>query len=287
MSTILTIIISGISLGSLYAMMAIGLAIVYGILKMYNFAHGSLIMLGAYITWALFQNIDSNIYLCVFLTFIIVFCIGLLLEKILIDPFLERDDAPLIVVITTLACMILLDNGANIIWGPRIKQLPALLTNYFVIGGQEISGQNMLFIIIAPLILIFLNIFLKYTKLGCAFRAVSQNREASLLIGINVSNIYMLSFALSAVMAALGGILMSSIRFITPTMGSGYLLKALVIVLLGGLGSMTGTLIAAYLVGLIEAASTLWIGIYWTPAFIYAVAIFILTLKPQGIMGGK
>lgn len=280
----MVLIFSGIILGSLYAMVSVGLSIVYGILKIYNFAHGSLIMLGAYATLVLFQY-TNNMGISIILAIIIAFGIGMLLEKILIEPFLETDNPGLVVVITTLAGMMFLDNTAHLIFGPRIKQLPLLVSGNSIVFGQQFSNQQILLVIITPLILIFLSFFLKYSKVGSAIRAVGQNRGAALLIGINISHIYMITFGIAAAMATLSGIFMGSIRFITPSVGGEYLLKAFIIVLLAGLGNITGTLIAAYLFALMEVLSTFYIGIYWSPAITFLIVILMLILKPEGVFG--
>jgi len=275
------IIISGVMMGTLYSMISIGLSLVYGTLRLYNFCHGSLMMIGAYTAWTLYQYFD-NIWICIILTLFIMFIFGIILEILIIEPFVDRKNVVLIAVITTLAGMIFLDNSANIIWGPRMKQLPQLISGSFVISYQEIF-----IIVLAPVLLIMLGLFLKYNKVGRAIRAVEQNREFSLLVGIRVKQIYRLTFALAALFAAIAGIMMGTIRFITPMMGTGYLLKALIVVILGGIGSMYGTLVSAYIVGMVEAFSMYYFGLYWTPSIVFLLLIIILILKPEGIFGRK
>lgn len=235
-------------------------------------------MLGAYITWTLYQHL--NIGISIILGVLLLIFFGMVFEKILIHPFIDRDNPTLIAVITTFAGMMVIDNSVHLIWGPRMKQLPKLLSGSFIVSGQEV-----LIIIIAPLLLIVLGLFLKYTKIGRAIRAVEQNRESALLVGIDVTKIYMITFGIAAGMASLAGIFLGSIRFITPTMGGNFLLKSLIVVILGGLGNMTGTLIAAFIVGLIEAVSMFYIGIYWTPVVIFLIMIILLIYKPEGILG--
>ena len=274
----MSILTSGLVIGSLYALMAIGLSMVYGTLRMYNFTHGSLMMLGAYFTWTLYQHFNLAISVLLAITLMII--LGMLSEKILIHPFLERENPTLIAVITTLAGMIFLDNLSHIIWGPRMKQLPVFLKGNFIVSAQEI-----LIIILAPTLLILLSMFLKSTKIGRAIRAVEQNRESALLVGIDVAKTYMITFGIAAGMAGVAGIFLGSIRFMTPTMGGNFLLKALIVVILGGLGNMNGTLIAAYLVGIIEASSMYYLGLYWTPVVIFLLMIIMLIYRPQGILG--
>lgn len=283
--SIKTIFISGLVLGSLYSIMAVGLSLIWGTIRMYNFSHGSLIMLGAFIAWQ--ANSVGGLLFAIIISIIIACFIGMIMEKILIEPFLAKPGAMLMVVVTTLGAMILIDSLAQIIWGVRIKKLPALIESSITFLGGKISGQELIIILLAPTVLILFSLFLKKSKIGLAIRAVEQNLDFSLLVGINIFNIYMITFGISAILAGVAGILLGSINFITPSMGGGYLLKAFVIVVLGGIGSISGTLIAAYLVGIIEAASQFYLGLYWTQFVLFSILIVTLTFKPEGILGGK
>lgn len=283
--SIRTIFISGLVLGSLYSVMAAGLSLVWGTLHMFNFSHGSLIMLGAFIAWQV--NSVGGLLFAIITSIIISCFIGMIMEKILIEPFFAKPGATLMVVITTLGGMLIINSLAQIIWGPRIKSLPVFVKGVVSVLGVKLSIQELIIILLAPTILILFSFFLKKTKIGLAIRAVEQNLDYSLLLGINVKNIYMITFGISAMLACIAGMLLGAIRFITPLMGGGYLLKAFVIVILGGLGSMRGTLLAAYLVGIIEAASQYYFGLYWTPFFIFLILIFTLIFRPTGILGGE
>ena len=283
--SIKTIFISGLVLGSLYAIMSAGLSLIWGTLRMYNFSHGSLIMLGAFIAWQ--ANSVGGLLFAIIISIIITCFIGMIMEKILIEPFFAKPGAPLMVVITTLGGMLVIDSLAQIIWGVRIKQIPVLIEGSITFLGSKISGQEFIIILLAPIVLILFSLFIKRSKIGLAIRAVEQNLDYSLLVGINISKIYMITFGISAILACIAGILIGSINFITPSMGGGYLLKAFVIVVLGGIGSITGTLIAAYFVGIIEAATQFYLGLYWTQFVLFSILIFTLIFKPKGILGGK
>lgn len=285
------ILLSGIILGSLYSLMGIGLSMIWGTVRMFNFAHGSLMMLGAYVAWTVIENTEAtlgspwHLVIGIVVTIGVLISAGMALERLLIHPFLERRNADILAVITTLAGMLFLDNAAHIIWGPRMKRLPPLIRGQVGFLGTNISTQELFVILLSPTLIVLIALFLKRFKLGFAIRAVEQNRDSAQLVGINVSAIYMVTFGIAAGMAAMAGILMGSIRIMTPTMGASPLLKAFIVVILGGLGSMMGTMIGAYIIGLLEAISTFFLGLYWTPAVLFLVMIVALLVKPTGLLG--
>jgi branched-chain amino acid transport system permease protein len=149
------------------------------------------------------------------------------------------------------------------------------------------SAHQAIIVVAAPIILVGLWVFLKYSRIGAAIRAVGQNRDAALLIGLSIERLYMVAFAASAVLAAVAGILLGAMRPMTPTMGAEPLVKALVVAIFGGLGSVGGTIGGAYVIGMIEAASTYGVGLYWTPAVLFAVMIAVLLWRPNGLFGGR
>lgn len=254
---------------------------------MFNFAYGSLITVGAYIAWTATDKkvLGLNMIFGIALAIIVLALIGVLMERSIIAPFVKRPDAALIVIITTLAASLFLENGIQIIWGPRMKQLSKLVSGKVELFGSAISSAEMIMVIIAPTILILMALFLKKTRLGMAIRAVEQNRESALLLGVNVSRIYSITFGISAGLAALAGVILGSTRLITPTMGSTPLLKAFIVVILGGLGSLGGTMVSAFIIGLVEATSTTYLGLYWTPAVLFGIMILVLIVKPTGLFG--
>lgn len=281
------ILLTGLVLASLYALMSTGLSMVWGTLRIFNFAHGALMTLGAYVAWWVSQNAGISVGVSVLVAIVVLIGIGLVLERLLIAPFAKRADAALVAIITTLAGSIFLQNATQLIWGPRIKQLPTLISGSVSIFGTSISMQEVFTIVMAPLLLVGLALFLKYTRVGLAIRAVEQNRYAAYLAGVNPALIYAIVFGLSAGMAAIAGIMLGSIRFITPTLGDAPLLKAFIVVILGGLGSLRGTIAGAYFVGMLEAASISILGLYWTPVVLFAVMIVVLVFRPNGLFGAE
>jgi branched-chain amino acid transport system permease protein len=284
-----SILVSGIVLGSLYAMMATGLSLVWSTLGIFNFAHGVFMALGAYLAWQVGNQAGFGLGAAAGIAFAVAALMGLgcLIERLLVRPFLERANLVMLVVITTLAALTFLENGMLLAWGPRFKQLDPLIGGEVSLLGVVISAHEALIILLAPTILLGLWLFLKCARLGTAIRAVGQNRDAALLMGMDVGRLYMLAFALSAGLAALAGILLGSIRFITPIMGNEPLVKALVVAIFGGLGSLAGTIGGAYIIGLLEATSVYFIGLYWTPAVLFMVMIAVLLIRPTGLFGAR
>jgi branched-chain amino acid transport system permease protein len=291
-SAIIETCIGGVTLGSIYALVATGLSLCWGTIRVFNFAHGTLLTLSAYLAWYLQTKLAGGflgfgaiiVIVCGFM-----FIFGILLEKLVVEKLIERGNVIILVILTTLAASIFLQNTVLIAFGPRGKQLPKLFSGVAKIGNeslsQAISHQEIMIIILAPCVLLFFWIFLKKTKIGAAIRSVEQNKEAASLMGIDVKWIYSLTFGISTLMAALAGIMFGSAYTMTPTMGMSPLIKAFIIVVLGGLGSIQGTILAAYVVALIEALSAFFIGLFWTPIVLFSLMIIILIIRPTGLLG--
>lgn len=282
-----SIVLSGLVLGSLYALMSTGLSLVWGTLRLFNFAHGSLVMFGAYIAWTICDNrgLGWGLWPAIGLSMVIMFIIGALLELVLARPFLKRPNAVILVLITTLSASSFLDNLAQLLWGPRMKRLPPMASGKVEILGWSINAQELVLVILAPVLLIALWSFLKTTRLGLAIRSVEQNPKFAQLVGVNASMVYLVTFGLGTCLATAAGIFFGAKSFIVPGMGAEPLLKAFVVVILGGLGSLGGTVLGAYLVGFVEAFSVFYIGLYGTPAILFLVMIVVLIIKPTGLMG--
>ncbi|CAN7368649.1 branched-chain amino acid ABC transporter permease [Rhizobium sp. LjRoot30] len=280
------ILFGGLFQGSLYAMMAVGLALIWTTIGVFNFTHGVMMMLGAYIAWTLAET-GLPFALVLPLVIVVMAGVGWALQASVVRPLIGRPNIVLVVVITTLAAASLIENATLELWGPRSKQLPPLIAGNTTILGVGVSLHQIAIIVIAPVVLGALWFFLNRTRLGLALRAVAQNEDASLLVGLNVKALYGLAFAISAALAALAGIFMGGYRFMSPVMGADPLLKALIVVVFGGLSSVSGPIFAAYLIGFFEAICSYYFGLYWTPALLFAVLIVTLMIRPEGIFGSK
>ncbi|MBW5437968.1 branched-chain amino acid ABC transporter permease [Bradyrhizobium canariense] len=281
------IIVSGIVLGSGYALMASGLSLVWSTLGIFNFAHGVLMTLGAYLAWTVSDaaGLDFGLATGIAVSIAAMVGVGILIERVVVRPFYDHRDILLITVMTTLAAMIVIQKGIQLIWGARLKQLAPIMPGNVRLLQTTISAQEALIIVLAPLVLCALWLFLGRSRIGRAIRAVGQNPSAARLIGIDVSLIFIIAFAVSAVLAGLTGVLLGSVRLLTPEFGAEPLVKALIIVIFGGLGSLSGTILAAYIIGLLEATLVFLVGIYWAPSLIFVLLIFVLILRPQGLLG--
>ncbi|CDX54096.1 branched-chain amino acid ABC transporter permease [Mesorhizobium sp. M2C.T.Ca.TU.002.02.1.1] len=287
MDTLLATLVSGLVLGSLYALMASGLSLVWTTLGVFNFAHGALMMVGAFIAWTVSEAVGAGPVAGVVAGTLGAGLIGIVIERLVIRPFYASRNMLLVTAMTTLAVTIILERGAQMIWGPRLKQLPPLVDGEIRLFGNAISAHEALLLVAAPIILIALWRFTVSSKIGRSLRAVGQNQDSAALIGVDVPTAFALAFAISAALAGLTGALLGSIRFITPAMGSEPLTKAMIVVIFGGLGSLGSTAGAAYLIGFIEAFLVLWVGLYWTPFALFLLMILVLLLRPNGIFGKR
>jgi len=287
MDALLATLVSGLVLGSLYALMSSGLSLVWTTLGVFNFSHGALMMVGAFIAWTVSEVLGLGPITGVLSGTLAAGLIGVVIERLLIRPFYDNRNMLLITAMTTLAAMIVLERGAQMIWGARLKQLPHLVPGEVQLLGVTISAHEALLIVLAPLILIALWRFTVMTNRGRSLRAVGQNQDSAALLGIDVPIAFALAFGISAALAGLTGALLGSIRFITPVMGSEPLTKAMIVVIFGGLGNLGATAGAAYLIGFIEAFLILWVGLYWTPFVLFLLMILVLLFRPNGVFGGK
>jgi branched-chain amino acid transport system permease protein len=282
-----SIIVAGLVSGSIYALIASGLSLVWGALGVFNFAHGVLLMMGAYVAWWISAPAGLGLGLVAGVAGAGLFMIaaGSILYLLLVRPWLGKPAAELAVIMTTIAGAMFLENLALYLFGPRLKAIDQIVGGTVTIAGTSMQAQNLIVILLAPVLLGLLSLFLVLSKHGLAIRAIAQNREAARLLGIRIERMYLVTFSVSALLAGIAGILIGGLFNVTPTMGTDPLLRAFLVVVFGGLGSLPGTILAAYLIGLIEAASSYYIGIYWTPVVLFAVLITVLLVRPNGLMG--
>jgi len=282
---IISTLMSGILLGALYALMASGLSLIWTTLGVFNFAHGALMMIGAFVAWTVSEAMGLGIVAGLIAGLGVTAILGIVIEFLLIRPFYSKPNVLLITTMTTLAAMIILEKSAQMIWGARLKQLPRMIEGDVSVLGAVISAQEALIIVLAPLVLIALWQFTNRTTVGRSLRAVGQNQDAAALIGINVPMTFALAFGLGAALAGLSGILLGSIRFITPGLGAEPLVKAMIVVIFGGLGSLGATAGAAFVIGMTEAFLILVVGLYWTPFLLFVFLIAVLVFRPTGLFG--
>jgi len=287
LETLLFVAAGGIVLGGLYALMATGLAVVWTTLGIFNFAHGAFIAAGAYIAWQ-FSSAEAfgfGYFAGAAVSVAAMFVIGVITYALLVRPFERQPNLVLLSVITTLAGATILESLLDILWGARSKQIARVVEGDVSLAGVTISANETVLLALVIVILVGLGLFLRRAPAGRAMRAVAQNRESAQLMGLDVPKLYAIAFGLSAALAGLAGLFIGSIRFMTPTMGTDPLLKALIVVIFGGVARFTSPIFAAFIVGLIEAFATFYVGLYWAPAVLFAIMIAVLIVKPEGLFG--
>jgi branched-chain amino acid transport system permease protein len=285
MLLLLQTIVNGIVDGLAYSLMSSGLTLVFGIGRVINFAHGELFTLGAYIAIILVQNHFSYLFGSL-ISIILVGFVGVIIETLVIRRLRRLGASIWSPFLATLALLNILQSLYLIIFSPN----PYILNNPFAyvpinIFSITISGQDLIILIVFLLSICLLNWFLKKTKYGIAMKAISQDREASLLMGINIENIYKLTWFLGAMLSALAGILLTPKSTVDPYIGRVALLKGLCVVIIGGLGSIEGAILGGIFLGLTESLASVYLLPTFKDVFGYLFVILILLLKPRGILG--
>ena len=287
--TFITNLINGVSLGSIYAVIALGYTMVYGIAKMLNFAHGDVIMVGAYIVFALTSYAGVNPYLALVISMASCTLLGMAIERFAYKPL--RGASPLAVLITAIGVSYFLQNMALLIFGSQAKSFTSIvnLSALTLAGGKiTISAETIVTIIVSLIIMVSLTLFVNKTKPGRAMLAVSEDKGAAQLMGVNVNATISLTFAIGSGLAAVAGVLLCSAY---PTLSSqtGAMpgIKAFVAAVLGGIGSIPGAVIGGVLIGVIEILSRSYISSQMADAIVFAVLIIVLLVKPTGILGKK
>ena len=292
MNILIEQILNGLILGSQYALVATGLALIFGVVGIVNFAHGEFFMLGAYIFFLFYRNDTLAAYfLAVTAAIVVMYFLGRAFERVVINRLLNRSWHSQIV--ATLATSIILINLAILIFGTTPLVTPTVLSKTTVsLGFINISYQRICIFLVTALVFILLNYFLQNTKLGKAMRAISQNRDASEIYGVDIRWVSEITIGIGAGLAALAAGFMSPLFNILPTMGMLLVLKAFAAVIMGGFGNVKGAIYAAYIIGITEALAIgyshhLNIESAYKDVFVYGLMILVLLLRPQGLFGKK
>jgi len=278
-------IYSGILYGSVYGLMALGLTLIWGSLRMLNLAHGSLYLVGGYLAWTIIDRLHLPLVLAFLLAVAGAALVGLIMQVALINPLLGKEGWDSASLIATLGASIVLESAALLIYGPQVKQMPTLVEGQFKIGTVLISNQALLVIATAVLFLILMSMFLRTSRHGLAIRAISQHMDAARLAGVPARTAFLIVMCISAALAGLAGVLLSSIFYLAPTSGFVPMDKALVVTIFGGLGSVKGTIWAAYTIGLLEAGLQVYLGASWALPGLFLFMIVMLIVRPNGLFG--
>ena len=284
--TILQNLINGISIGSVYAIIALGYTMVYGIAKMLNFAHGDVIMIGAYISFCVTNYLGLPTFVSILASMVVCTVLGIAIEALAYRPL--RGTPSLAVLITAIGVSYFLQNAALLIWGASPKVYKSLVEGQLELMGGElkISWVTILTVVACVIIAVGLTLFTNKSKMGKAMRACSEDKGAAQLMGINVNRTISLTFAIGSALAAIAGVLLCSYTTsLMPTTGSMPGIKAFTAAVFGGIGSIPGAFLGGILLGVIEALAKAYISTQLSNAILFAVLIVVLLVRPAGLLG--
>ncbi len=280
-------LISGLNLGSIYALIALGYTMVYGIAKMLNFAHGDIIMVGAYSVIVSAVTLKLPPIVAILIAVVVCAALGVTIEFLAYRPL--RRSPPLAVLITAIGVSYLLQNLALLIFGPEQKSTPALFDlPSLTLGGVTVDGITLLTLGVTAAIMVGLTLFINLTRMGKAMRAVSEDRDAAELMGISVNKTITITFAIGSALAAVASVFFgATYTYIKPTTGSMPGIKAFTAAVFGGIGSIPGAMLGGILLGLIEQLSKVYISTLWSDAVVFGVLVLVLVFKPAGLLGKR
>ena len=280
-------LINGISIGSVYAIIALGYTMVYGIAKMLNFAHGDIIMVGAYISFCVTNYLGLPAIVSVIAAMVVCTLLGIIIEGLAYKPL--RGAPSLAVLITAIGVSYFLQNAAQLLWGSAPKNFSSIVTfdPIELFGGQiVITGEVIITILASVIIMVALTQFTGKTQTGKAMRAVSEDRDAAQLMGINVNRTISTTFAIGSALAAVAGVLLcSTVPTLMPTTGSMPGIRAFTAAVFGGIGSIPGAMLGGVLLGIIETFSKAYLSTEFSDAIVFLVLIVVLLVKPAGLLG--
>ena len=282
----LSYLITGISLGSIYALIALGYTMVYGIAKMLNFAHGDVIMIGGYVAFTAISTLHMPVWISIIISIIACIILGVVIEKVAYKPL--RNASPLAILITAIGVSYFLQNVALLIFGSAAKSFKSVVPKFSLNIGFNVTGETIVTIVVTILIVIGLTLFMNKTKSGKAMLAVSEDKGAAQLMGINVNSTISLTFAIGSGLAAVASVLLCSMYpQISPYTGAMPGIKAFTAAVFGGIRSIPGAMIGGIILGVIENLSKAYISSQLSDAIVFAVLIVVLLVKPTGLFGKK
>jgi branched-chain amino acid transport system permease protein len=279
--------VNGLVLGSMYALMASGLSLIWGSLKMLNFAHGEFYMLGGYGLFLLLLFTGAPAWVAAAVAVVVVCLVGILVERVVVAPLLDRKGWDVSPLIATLGVSIVLQNLALRVLGERIQNVPYFIDGTLALGMVRVAHHRLLILATAVAVIAVFVAVLKTTRFGMALRATAQDRDAATLQGINVYGVYAWTFGVSAALAALAGTMLAPIFSVSPWMGAALLGKAFVVCVLGGLGSLEGAILGGVLLGTVESLAVVFWSSEWKDVVSFLVLIAVLWVRPAGLFGTK
>ncbi|MCX8204186.1 MAG: branched-chain amino acid ABC transporter permease [Candidatus Nezhaarchaeota archaeon] len=280
-AVLVQVVLNGLTLGALYALMAIGLSLIFGIMGVVNLSHGSLLIMAAFVTYTLYHWLAGNVLVAATSSILLVFVLGMVIEKFSVYPVRVSE---LKVLVTTFGVGKILEQVIYLIWGPTYVTSPVYVSGTLSFFGVSIGLYQLMVFMLGVTLIALLWIFIQKSRLGKAIRAIAQDEEAALIHGVDVKWIRTLTFALASALAAIAGIFLGSIYMFHSASGWEYLLIALSITIVGGLGDIRGAILASFLVGVIEACIGYFISPIWRTTVYFVLIIVILATKPSGLI---
>ncbi len=286
-------VINGLTLGSVYALIALGYTMVYGIIKLLNFAHGDIFMVGSFISYYLILSLGLNIFVAFILTMILTAVLGVIIDQVAYKPL--RNSPRISALITAIGVSYLLRNGMIVLAGAETRaylqafnQVPSFLTTSFQLGNIQIKTLQVILVLTTIVLMVVLQFIVQKTKMGKAMRAVSVDAEAAQLMGIDTNIVIAFTFVLGSALAGASGMLVGIYyNSISPMLGAGYGTKAFVAAVIGGIGLIPGAVLGGYLLGMTEVMITAYGNSMIRDAVVYTILIIILLLRPAGLLGNS
>jgi branched-chain amino acid transport system permease protein len=284
---LLSIVVSAVVLGSLYSLLASGLSLIWSTLGVFNYAHGALLLVGAYSIWTLSAKAGLPVIVAFVIAIPLLALVGIIVEFVAVRPFISRANGTLLVMVSTLAIANAVGGGAQLIWGPQNLQIKPLTTRSYIVGHVAVAGTTIISLVLALVLVIGLIALLARTEWGAAVRAVAQNRDMAMLVGVRPARVYAMVFGIASVLACAAALVYGTNSTITPAKGFEPLLTAFVVLVFGGSATLWGTLVGAFAIGLLDAATTYWLGLQWSPVAVFLLLVIVMLVRPQGLIRGR
>jgi branched-subunit amino acid ABC-type transport system permease component len=288
MTDLVSILVSTVVLGSIYGLVAIGMTLIYGILRVLDMSRGSMVMVGGFVGWAVMTSAGWSPVIALVLAFLATFGLGVVTQLVSVQPLLGRRglDFEMITFITTFAVAIIMANVALQIAGPAQRNVPPIVDGSFeVYNGVTLTYQSLLMAGVAVAIIAAVGIFLARSRYGIAIRAIAQDLDAARLQGVPIRKVFPVVMGVASALAGIAGVFLAAQFFASPGAGDQPLLIALIVVVFGGLGSLPGAILAAYAIGLIQATASTLVGTTWALPILYGVILLLLIVRPHGLLG--
>ena len=289
LTDIVGIAVTTVVLGSVYGLVAIGMTLIYGTLRILDMSQGSMVMAGSFVAWAVLVVAGWSPVAAIVLAFAATFVLGTFTQLISVQPLMKRRNAidfEMVTFITTFAVAMVFTNLALEILGPYQRNVtPVMAGGINVYHGVNLPYQSLLMAAVSIALMAGLGLFLARTRWGMAIRAVAQDLDAARLMGVPVGKLYPLTMGLASALAGIAGVFLGGLYFAYPQAGDLPLLEALIVVIFGGLGSLPGTVYAAYVIGLIQATAEVLVGTTWSLPILYGVILLVLIVRPHGLLG--